>query len=46
MQNLYKETMKKIINRQAERLYKKLKLAPGFSTDNVVIALGGEIVPC
>ena len=45
MQNLYKETMKKIINRQAERLYKKLKLAPGFSTDNVVIALGGEIVP-
>ncbi len=36
--------MKGIINRQAERLYKVLKLSPGFSTDAVVIDLGGEIV--
>lgn len=44
MQNLYKETMKGIINRQAERLYKVLNLSPGFSTDKVVTDLGGEIV--
>lgn len=45
MQNLYKETMKGIINRQAERLYKELELSPGFCTDDVVAALGGKIVP-
>ena len=42
MQNLYKETMKGIINRQAERLYKELDLSPGFRTDDVVIALGRD----
>lgn len=43
MQKVYKETMRKIINRQAEMLYRKLDLKPGFDVLELVESLGGEI---
>lgn len=43
MQNLYKETMEEIINQQAEQLYHKLNLNPGFDLDGVIEKLGGTI---
>lgn len=36
MQNLYKETMRKIINQQAEKLYDKLCLSPDFDVKDVI----------
>lgn len=43
MQNVYKETMRSIINRQAETLYKKMKSTPGFKIADTVEELGGRI---
>lgn len=43
MQNIYKQTMRKIINKQAENLYSRLKLEPGFELSQVVEALGGVL---
>ncbi len=43
MQNIYKETMKTIINKMAEFLCKRLELSPGFEIEDTVRRLGGTI---
>lgn len=43
MQSVYKETMRNIINKQARILYRNLELSPGFSIEDTVGRLGGEI---
>lgn len=43
MQNVYKEVMKRNINKQAEVLFDTLGLEPGFDIRETVGKLGGEI---
>ena len=43
MQNIYKETMKEIINKQADLLYTTLKLQPGFNLREIIDRLGGKV---
>lgn len=43
MLNVYKEAMRRTINKQAEVLFDKLGLEPGFDIKNTVEKLGGEI---
>lgn len=43
MLGLYKETMRKTINKQAEVLFDKLGLEPGFDIQQTVEKLGGKI---
>lgn len=43
MLGLYKEAMRKTINKQAEVLFDKLELEPGFDIESTVKRLGGEI---
>lgn len=46
MQNIYKDTMKEIINKQADLLYTTLKLDPGFCIRDIIMRLGGQIEIC
>ena len=46
MQELYKETMRSIINKQGEGVYKKLNLSPGFDVEDTVRRLGGQLEIC
>lgn len=46
MQNIYKETMKEIINKQADLLYTTLRLKPGFNVREIINRLGGKVELC
>ena len=46
MQELYKETMRRTINKQAECVFQMLKLSPGFPVEDTVRRLGGELELC
>lgn len=46
MQNIYKETMKEIINKQADLLYTTMELEPGFNLRQIINRLGGIVEIC